>query len=1366
MSTFPQTETESTKNRLRAVARGIASIRSQPVKPRTGPGPWPLSSAQERIWFLNEFVPGSPVYNVPIAIHLTGRLDPAAMRRALSALVERHESLRTRVITLDGVPFQTVATPSLVDLPLIDLSRMPREKQGRELELAIARCARRRFDLSTDLLVDPTLVRCAEQDHTLVLNLHHICADGPSMGILHQEILALYQAFAQSKDPDLVPLPVQYADYAEWQRYQYTREALGQQLAYWTKTLEGAPVALELPSDFARPAVQTFNGSRYFFQFPPGLADALKRFSSRHGVSQFMTLLAGFEVLLHRYTGEQDIVVGTPLANRPRPEIEGLIGFFLNTLALRLDVSGDPSFAELLKRVRKTSLEGFANGDLPFEQLLEAIKPDRDLSRSPVFQVMFTQQAAPTASFQLRDLQLESRELETGTSKFDLFFVMQDKASGMGGYVEYNTDLFERATVERMVEHFQHLLESGVGDPQEAISRLSMMSAGERRQVVEGWNQTRTRYASSQSIPELFEEQAAATPNRTALLHSGRAVTYDELNRRASQLARKLRDSGVAAEAPVGLFLERSPEMMVAALAVLKAGGTYVPLDPAYPMSWLNFLLEDSQAAVVLTVEKFLAQVPAHPGKTLCLDRDWPEIETQSAENLKDQPTADSLAYLIYTSGSTGTPKGVMGLHRGAINRFAWMWNKYPFADGEVCCQKTSPNFVDSIWEMFGPLLRGVPSLILDDATVRDPMELVAQLAEARVTRIVLVPSLMRLLLDTYAEMPVSLHRPRFWISSGEALTADLCQRFHTLIPDGRLLNLYGSSEVAADVTFFECTASIAQESRVPLGLPIANTQIHLLDSGMQPVPIGVPGEIYAGGDGLARGYYRRPDLTTERFVSSPLQEFPGTLYQTGDVGRRRSDGQIEYLGRSDHQIKIRGFRVELGMIESVLSACDGVKTAIAATHKDESGDLSIVGYAVPAPGNALQEDALRRSVRERLPEHMVPARVVVLEKLPLLPNGKVNRRALPRPDAQTLRSAQPAQAARNEVERRLVSIWQELLNRETIGVNQSFFDLGGHSLLVSRLILRVNREFGKKVSLSDVFHAPTVERLARLLQDQEQLAYPRGILPIQPEGGALPIYCVRGGPLFLGVAKKLGTNQPFFGLELPAPELKALPDDYRFEDLAASFVSILRQQQPHGPYQLCGLCVNGALAYEMACQLERQGERVPLLVLLDTQNPANYWDYKNHRVQYMMQKGVFHIQKLLNVGKDSLAHYWSDRWAGIRRRANAVRWRVLRAQVKHWHLETPEDFDPIIHPASWNYRPQPYRGSVVLFKPMDRPTGGYWNFELGWKDLATGGLDVQPLPGGHLGIFQEPNLTTLAKYLQDHVEPSHNPDVDGAGLR
>lgn len=1324
---------------------------SQPIGLRAGSGPWPLSFAQERIWFLHQFAAGSPVYNVPIAVRMTGELDVAALQRALSGFVARHESLRTTIGSLDSAPAQAVQAGGNVDLPLTDLSALPEEEQQRRLEREISDFCRQTFDLERDLLLRPCLIRCNAQDHTLVLNLHHICADGPSMGILHEELVALYQSFARGDEAELPQLPIQYADFAAWQRARFTPQVLSKQLSYWRTKLEDAPPYLELPTDSPRPAVQTYNGARHFFQLPTALASALRELSRRENVSLFMTLLAGFEALLQRYTGQEDIVVGTPVANRPRQEMEGLIGFFLNTLALRIDLGGDPSFREVLARVRKTALEAYGNYELPFEMLLEELRPPRDLSRSPVFQVMFTLQNAPTATIQLRDLKWVSRELDTGTAKFDLFMVLQEKGQELGGYVEYNTSLFDLATIQRMLRHFEHLLEGASLDPNLKISALPMLCAEERQQLVVGWNETRASYPSDQCIHQLFEAQAELTPQQLAILDGNDRLSYQELNRRSNQLARRLQSMGVGRESLVGIFLERSAKMIVALLGILKAGGAWVPLDPSYPKDWLEFILHDSQASVVVTEEGLLAELP---GKTaaICLDRDWPESGGENDDNPGASVTSDNLAYVIYTSGSTGTPKGVLGLHRGAVNRFAWMWKAYPFAAGEICCQKTSLNFVDSIWEIFGPLLQGTPNVIVPDGAVKDPLELVRVLASERVSRIVLVPSLLRVLLDVYCEQDGSLHRPKLWICSGEALEPTLCRRFKEVLPESTLLNLYGSSEVAADVTFEPIDRVPENSPTVPIGRPIANTQIHVLDSRLQVVPVGVAGEIYVGGDNLARGYHGRPEMTAERFIASPLPEFPGTLYRTGDRGRRRADGVIEYLGRADHQVKIRGFRVELGQVESTLMKHKAVQTAVVVLNESETAGKSLVAYVVSKANKQPAGDDLRNFVRQSLPEHMVPAHFVVLPSLPLMPNGKVNRAALPKPeeDARLTGRGEPL-PPRSQTEAELAKIVRALLGRGVVGVDENFFDLGFHSLLLSRLLLRVNRAFERRLSLADVFGAPTIEQLARVIEEQRPSI--RGVVPIRPSEGRPGLFCVRGGALFRPLAQSLREDQPFFGLNLPPEVLEALPKPYRIEDLADAFIRVMQGVQPQGPYFLTGLCVNGVIAYEMARQLRERGEQVGLLALFDSQNPVSYWDYENYRLHYIFAKAKFHVDKLARVRMRDLPSYARDRWDGVQRRLNEYKWRFFRRSRRPGSNGVPEDLNPVVHPASWAYHPKPYSGSIVLFQSTDLPNSPYWDYEKGWRNFALGGIQTYKIPGAHLEMFTEPNCRTVAEKLTAHLE-------------
>jgi len=1340
---------------------------SHPIELRGGTGPWPLSFAQERIWFLHQFAAGSPVYNVPIAVRITGALDVTALKNALGALVTRHEALRTIVVSIDSAPAQAVQGEKLLDLPVIDLTSdltsLPEEEKQRRLEQEIADFCRQTFNLERDLLLRPCLIQCSAQDHTLVLNLHHICADGPSMSVLHEELVALYQSFSRGDEPELPPLPIQYADFAAWQRAGFTRDVLGKQLSYWRTKLEEAPPYLELPTDFVRPAVQAYKGARLFFQLPAALAASLRQMSRGENVSLFMTLLAGFEALLHRYTAQEDIVIGTPVANRPRPEMEGLIGFFLNTLALRVDLSGDPTFRELLGRVRQTALEAYGNYELPFEMLLEELRPARDLSRSPVFQAMFTLQNAPTASIQLRDMKWVSRELDTGTSKFDLFMVLQEKGQELGGYVEYNTGLFELATIERMRLHFEQLLEGACLDPNQKISLLPMLSVKERQQLVVGWNQTHASFPSDQCIHQLFEAQAECTPEKVAVICGNDCLNYRELNRRANQLARKLERLGVGRESFVGVFLERSINMVVALLGILKAGGAWVPLDPSYPKDWLEFILQDSQAGVVATQKSLLNSLPRKT-VAICLDRDWPEIAREKDGNTVTSVASDNLAYVIYTSGSTGIPKGVLGPHRGAVNRFAWMWKEYPFTKGEVCCQKTSLNFVDSIWEIFGPLLQGVSSVIIPDEIVKDPLELVRLMAAERISRIVLVPSLLRVLLDVYSEQDrqkkSGRQRPKLWISSGEALEPSLCRRFEDVLPESTLLNLYGSSEVAADVTYQQLSHVGTSSRTVPIGAPIANTQVHVLDSRLQVVPVGVVGEIYVGGENLARGYHRRPELTAEKFVTSPLPEFPGNLYRTGDRGRRGDNGVIEYLGRVDHQVKIRGFRVELGQIEFTLMKHKAVQAAIVVLHESEDGDKSLVAYVVAKPETKLSEENLRTFVKQTLPEYMIPLHFLLLSSLPLMPNGKVNRKALPKPEEGVRAPGRREPLApRNQTEAELGKIVRAVLGRGPVGIDENFFDLGFHSLLVSRLLLRVNRAFERRLSLADIFRAPTIEQLAGVIDDQDVRLHVQGVVPIRQSGRRPGLFCIRGGAVFRPLANSLGADQPFLGLNLPPEVLERLPKPYRIEDLADAFIRIMQGVQPQGPYFLTGLCVNGVIAYEMAKQLEDRGERVGLLALFDSQNPICYWDYKDYRLRYISVKTKFHMEKLRRVGLRDIPTYLRERWEGVERRVNAFKWRFFLGSRRPGSIEDAEGLGPVVHPASWEYRPKPYSGKIVLFQSTDWPDAPYWDYEQGWRDFALGGIQTYRIPGAHLEMFTEPNCGTVAEKLSMHIEEA-TPDA------
>jgi amino acid adenylation domain-containing protein len=939
-------------------------------------------------------------------------------------------------------------------------------------------------------------LRLCEQEHLLVVVFHHIVADGWSLGVFVRELCALYEAFSRGAESPLAALPVQYADFAHWQRERLKGEALEADLAYWRGRLGEQAGPLALPTDRVRESVPRFDGATHSFLLPRELTERLKGMSRQQDATLFMTLLAAFQTLLWRYTGQEDISVGTPVAGRTRTETEGLIGFFVNTLVMRTDLSGDPTFAELVGRVREVCLGAYQHQELPFEQLVEALQPEREVSRTPLFQVMLVLQNMPLPEIELEGLRARTVEVETGTAKFEMTLYLREIAEGLRAIIEYHTALFDAETMKRLSHHFVHLLESAVGDPGRRISELEMLSEDERRCLLVEWNDTRREYAASgECLHELFEEQARRTPEAIAVRCGNQHVTYAELNRRANQLARLLRRRGVGPEKRVGLLLERSLELVVGALAVLKTGAAYVPLDPGYPVERLRYMVGDVGASVLLTRadgseaatggDRGVAEWGGCEVISAAESGGWAEAAAESVADLGVKTSGDSLAYVIYTSGSTGKPKGVLGLHRGALNRFRWMWETYPFKSDDICCQKTSMSFVDFVWELFGPLLQGVQTVIIPDAVVRDTRRFIDALTTANVTRLVLVPSLLAAMLEAWGDLESRLPRLKLWVVSGEVLPPTLAQRFRREMPDRTLLNLYGSSEVSADVTCCDVNMQTAIAAN-SIGRPIDNTQVYVLDSHLQSVPRVVRGELYAGGAGLARGYCNRPDLTAEKFIPDPFSDEPGArMYRTGDLARHLPDGQLEFLGRADRQVKVRGFRVEPGEVEAALVEHANVRQALVTLREETPGEEFLVAYLVERePESPTTVEELRRHLRARLSEYMIPADFFVLDAFPLTPSGKVDRQALSTAKAERPATESAYAAPQTEVERSIVAILQEILGVERVGINDNFFDLGGHSLLLVKLQSRLQKMFKREVSLVELFENPTAGSLTRYFCD------------------------------------------------------------------------------------------------------------------------------------------------------------------------------------------------------------------------------------------------------------------------------------------
>jgi amino acid adenylation domain-containing protein len=1058
----------------------------RPIVPVSRDRALPLSLAQERLWFLAQLDPESPVYNIQVGYRLSGPLNVTALEQSLSEIIRRHEALRTIFPAVDGRPVQAIAPAVPWTLPVLDLRKVPeieREAQVRALARAEGQQA---FDLAQGPLFRAILVHLDAEEHVLLLTLHHIISDGWSQGVFWRESGVLYEAFAAGKPSPLPELGIQYADFAIWQRHWLQREVLETQLAYWKGHLAGVSI-LQLPTDRPRPPVQTFRGARHPVRFSPTLLRRLKELSQRHGTTLFMTLLAAFQALLHRYTRQDDIPVGSFIANRNWLKTEGSIGFFVNTLVLRIDLSGNPSFQELLGRVREVTLGAYSHQDLPYEKLVEELRPPRAVSRNPLFQVLFALRNTPRQAPELAGLTLSSLDVYNETAKFDLTLELGETPEGVSGWFEYSTDLFDAATIARMAGHFQTLLEGIVAAPEQRLATLPLLSADERRRLLMEWNDTAADYPRDQCIHEVFEGQVARRPNAVAVVWDGEELTYYELNRRANQVAHHLRMLGVGPEVLVGLCLERSLEMVIGLLGILKAGGAYVPLDPTHPLERLAFMLEDAKVSVLLTQASLVARLPANGATMICLDSEWPTIARHSEENLSSGVTAENLASVLYTSGSTGRAKGVLGTHRATQNVLAWLWQAYPFSSEEVACQKTSMSFVDSMQELLGPLLRGIQTVLIPNEVLQEPYRLVQMLAAHCVTRILLVPSLLRVLLDTYPDLRLRLPSLTLWFTGGEILSRELWQCFQECLPDSRLINLYGASEDTADVSWFDTGLMRQEHWSVPIGRPIANTHAYVLDRHLQPVPIGVPGELHVGGASLARGYLNRPELTSEKFIPNPFSVESGAyLYKTGDLARYLPDRNIEFLGRIDHQVKIRGFRIELREIEAVLAQHPAVQQAVLLARDDVPGDTRLVAYVVPNQEPAPMTSELRRFLQARLPEYMVPATFVPLEALPMTPNGKVDLRALPAPGPERPALDEAFVSPQTFIEERLARIWAEVLGIDQVGIHDDFFAVGGHSLLATQVLSRVRDRFQVELPLHALFEARTIAGLANALAQRQ----------------------------------------------------------------------------------------------------------------------------------------------------------------------------------------------------------------------------------------------------------------------------------------
>jgi amino acid adenylation domain-containing protein len=1048
----------------------------------------PLSYTQTRLWFLEQLKPGNSAYNIVFAVRFQGSLDRILLEKSLNEIVKRHESLRTTFKIVEGQPVQIIAPSLTIPLPIINLHELDRTERELKLQQLAKQESQQPFNLSQLPLWRAKLLHLESQEHILLLTIHHIIADEWSIEVLLHDLAVFYRVAIAKTVPSLPELPIQYKDYACWQRQCLSEGSLATELAYWKKQLEGAPAILQLPTDHPRSPVQTYRGAQQFLALPKALTEALQALARREGVTLFMLLLAAFKALLYRYTGQEDISIGSPIANRNRDELKKLIGFFVNTLVLRTNLEGDPSFQELLKRVRRVALDAYAHQDLPFDKLVEAIQPVRDVSHTPLFQVSFTLRHPPQLE-KIPGLNLSPVKVESATAQFDLSLNVELNHESAIASCEYNTDLFDATTIARMLGHWQNLLKAVVANPKAKLSELSLLSEAEKQQILIDWNDTQVEYPQDRCIHQLIEEQVEKTPDAIAVVFEDRHLSYQELNNRANRLAYYLRKQGVKPEILVGICVERSLDTLVGLLGILKAGGAYVPLDPAYPKNRLAFMLEDARVSVLITQEKLMAAFPKQV-LTICLDRDWNAIALQAENNLNSETTSNNLAYTIYTSGSTGKPKGVMITHRGLVNYLSWCQQAYSVEKGDGSPVQSSLAFDATITSLYSPLLVGKKVVLLPE---KDEIEALSSTLSFNnnFSLVKLTPAHLELLSQLLSSQKQQ-GQTRALIVGGEALLEKNLSFWRTYTPGTKLINEYGPTETVVGCCIYELFPQTSLSGTIPIGRPIANTELYILDRYLQPAPIGVPGELYIGGDGVARGYLDRPELTGEKFLPNPYSNKPGTrFYKTGDLARYLPDGNIEYLGRIDNQVKIRSFRIELGEVESALAKNLAIREVVVVAQEDGAGNKSLVAYVVSHQAIALNVSDLRDRALKELPHYMVPSTFVQLDALPLTANGKIDRRALPVGERSRPLLTASYEAPSSEIERAIVNIWQDVLHLEKVGINDNFFDLGGHSLLVVRVIQKLNETLNQNLSIVEMFQHPTINSLARhLARTSEKSAF------------------------------------------------------------------------------------------------------------------------------------------------------------------------------------------------------------------------------------------------------------------------------------
>ncbi|VEN73952.1 hypothetical protein EPICR_20423 [Candidatus Desulfarcum epimagneticum] len=1260
-----------------------------PVKSKHLPGDvLPLSFSQTRLWFLDRLDPGLPLYNTPKAWRLKGLLNINALEKSIDHILARHESLRAVFTDVNGSPAARVL-PSGPNFKLepMDLRDIPDEKRETKAHDILWNEAKKPFDLGRGPLFRTLLIKISDSEHILFFNIHHIVFDGWSAGILARELSAAYNAFSNGDIPRLDEPPVQYADFALWQRERLKGEIFQTQLSYWKKKLKDAPALLELPADFPRSPAQTHEGALETFTLPGKLSRDLKNLSQREEATLFMTLLTAFNILLSRYTGQEDILVGSPIAGRKRKEVEGVMGFFVNTLVLRSDLSGDPTFLKLLAKTKETCLEAYENQDIPFEKLVEELSPERNLSHSPIFQTLFALQNAPGGDLDLPGLEVEPVLVDIGVSKFDLSLSLAEKENGISARFEFNADIFKRETIQRMAGHFTVLLKGVTASPNSPVSNLPILTQAERRRILTEWNDTQADYPKDKCVHQLFEEQALKTPDATAVVFEDEKLTYRELNERSNQLARYLISLGVGPEVLVGICMERSIEMITGLLGILKSGGAYAPFDPLFPRERIDTMIEESEVEIILTQTALEKSVQKDGVQTICVDKIKPD--STDGANHADLPTGpENRVYVMFTSGSTGKPKGVQIRHKNVVNLLHSIKKTIVFSPKDILLSVTTMAFDISVLEFFLPLCSGGKLVITSRQDSIDGAKLQNLLSVHHVTVMQATPSTWKILEKSGWEGNLKLKA----LCGGEALPQNLSETLSK--KTASLWNMYGPTET----TIWSTIKHIRPKDRVSIGRPVYNTSIYILDSQLQPVPIGIAGTLHIGGAGVSSGYLKRPGMTSKSFILNPFNDAPGSrLYKTGDRARWLADGNIEFLGRMDDQLKIRGFRVEPGEIETILARRSDIKEARVEAIDLAPDDRRLTAYLVCRKGKKPGITDLKNILKQRLPDYMIPAFFVFLDAMPLSPNGKIDRKALPEPDMSRPDGEKTFQAPRSPLEKTLAEVWSKVLKIEKIGIYDNFFELGGHSLLGVGLVAGIENATGRPLPLKALFKFSNVADMARAIESGEastenssawtrpksvgqglseeeyrkMLTLVAGIEPPAAKPGFIvtrindgdlnpPLFWCEPGSSQPDFIKYMDRRQPIYGLYSGIGILYPRTEDQKTEDgwgkkipvvakkLAQRYLDQILELNPKGAFALGGACVGGRVAAEIALGLIEMGKKVEALFLVEFFDPFLF-EYPEKMTLFFSQKSRSEIHETFRWSKPG--------WEKPFRAAPEVRW-------------------------------------------------------------------------------------------------------------